>query len=373
MIEEKDKGQDLKGFLNLENNGKKNNILSKIILKLILIISLPIIIISSIIIIVFLLKDKNDNEGVNPNENNSEEKENEKKEDDKLKCAPGYYMPIDNIQQGNCQPCSTDNCEKCNDTQVNNKCLSCSNSFILTNDGNCTPYSFEAVYFTTYNDAKIYFFNGINYYANLVQELIINGTKISPPSYFYRFPLPGKHKVYILFDKLKLTSFLLMFNAINELLNISFSSNINSTNIKAFDAMLMDCKSLIEVNFSNLDTSNATRMASMFKGCDNLISVDLSVLNNLKLTDVESMFQDCFSLTNINLKNFNIEAVIIGKNMFKRCKSLTSIDLSSFNITNLVYMDYMFADCSSLKSLDLSNFKNNKYCIFLMCSMDAVI
>ena len=324
-MDEKDKGQELKGFLNLEipkEGGKENSILTKINLKLILKISLIIIFISFItFILIFLLKDKNNNKEGNKNENNKEKKENEKKEDDKLKCAPGYYMPIDNIKEGNCQPCSTDNCENCNGTQANNKCLNCYNSFVLTKDGNCTPYSFEGIYITTFNDEKVLFIRGISYYALYVQELVINGTRISPPSHTYRFPLPGKHNVRILFDTTQLTELNFMFNGINELLNISFSSNFNIKHINSFNGMFRDCKLLTAVNFSNLDTSNATDMSYMFEGCHNLTSVDISGLNNLQLNNINFMFQGCYSLTNINLKNFNTEAVILAHNMFKECKS----------------------------------------------------
>ena len=122
------------------------NLHKKINLKLILLIFLIIIIIGLLIfIIIMLVKDSPGKGEENQNEN---EKNNEsdkgKEEDDELKCDIGYFMPIDD--KGNCQPCSTNDCEICHGTKDNNTCSRCKYSFVLANDEFCIPYSFEAIY-----------------------------------------------------------------------------------------------------------------------------------------------------------------------------------------------------------------------------------
>ena len=117
------------------------NLHKKINLKLILLIFLIIIIIGLLIFIIIMVTKDSPGKG-EENENNGSDKG--KEEDDELKCDLGYFMPIDD--KGNCQPCSTSDCEICNGTKDNNTCSRCKYSFVLANDEFCIPYSFEAIY-----------------------------------------------------------------------------------------------------------------------------------------------------------------------------------------------------------------------------------
>ena len=218
-------------------------------------------------------------------------------------------MPTDNIGKGNCQKCSTNDCEKCYGTQTSNTCLNCFSSFVLTNDGNCISYSFEAIYFTDTDNKNIQLLSPYNYYPKYIKELVINNTRISSPSNSYTFQYKGKHKVHILFDISQLTTLETMFYSINGLLQISFTSKFDTKNINYFNRMFENCKSLIQINISSFDTSSVETMNNMFYNCEKLTSIDLSNFNNIKLKQLDHMLHGCSSLAYINITNFNTENV----------------------------------------------------------------
>jgi surface protein len=102
------------------------------------------------------------------------------------------------------------------------------------------------------------------YYMN-ISKLLINGTERNLSDYKNYLD----EEIYIIsitfFDKLN--SLRSMFRRRDNILNVYFSSNF--------------------------DTSSVTNMAYMFQYCESLISLDLSNFNTISVTNMELMFYSC--------------------------------------------------------------------------------
>lgn len=79
----------------------------------------------------------------------------------------------------------------------------------------------------------------------------------------------------------------------------------------------------------NLNTSDVTSMSNMFAGCKTLAEVDVSNFKTENVTDMSDMFSGCAKLEELNVKNFNTSNVTNMNGMFAGCTSLRRILASS--------------------------------------------
>lgn len=125
--------------------------------------------------------------------------------------------------------------------------------------------------------------------------------------------------------------------------------------------LFKDCKNIKSITFSNnIDTSNVTQTNSIFKGCSSLINLNLGSLDMCNVTNAYAMFKDCSSLTSLDLSGLNTSNLTYANSMFKGCNSLINLDLKGIDTSNIYDMAEMFSGCSSLTSLDLSSFNTIK-------------
>ena len=153
---------------------------------------------------------------------------------------------------------------------------------------------------------------------------------------------------------------LYIFFEFNNLVQINFNNNFNTSKVTNMSGMFWICKSLTSLDLSNFNTSKVTNMESMFSGSKTLTDLDLSNFNTSNVTDMSGMFAGCSSLMSLDLNNFNTSKVTDMRSMFSKCSSLTSLDLSNFNTSKVTDMSFIFSECSSLTGLDLSGFNTSK-------------
>jgi len=116
--------------------------------------------------------------------------------------------------------------------------------------------------------------------------------------------------------------------------------------IKSFEGLFDDCKTIEYIYFKKFYRTNITNMKKMFFKCTELKELDLS--------------------------NFNTNNVRDMVGMFSKCSKLRELNLSNFNTNNVRNMRYMFNACASLKELNLSNFNTNKVTIWEVCSLNVL-
>ena len=150
-----------------------------------------------------------------------------------------------------------------------------------------------------------------------------------------------------------------IFFSFNNLTQINFNDNFNTSKVASMGYMFLNCSSLTSLDLSSFNTSNVTAMGDMFRGCSSLVSLKLSSFNTSNVTHMNVMFYECSSITRLNLSSFNTSKVTHMNIMFFGCSSLISLDLSSFNTSRVIEMRGMFEGCSSLTSLDLSCFNTS--------------
>ena len=118
----------------------------------------------------------------------------------------------------NCQKCSTDNCEICHGTKLNNICISCKNKYNLI-DGKCLKISIiEATFYIDKSNLEIKL---INSKANVdLIEILVDETSIGS-NYNYLFSSIGNQHVKFLLNIEKCESLTGLFSSIYNL-NFSF-------------------------------------------------------------------------------------------------------------------------------------------------------
>lgn len=132
------------------------------------------------------------------------------------------------------------------------------------------------------------------------------------------------------------------------------------------------------ITFSDeLDTSNVVSMSCMFKACFDLNSVSFDNFNTSNVTDMSYMFQDCKSLTGITFNNFDTSNVTNMKLMFYNCENLVRLYLDNFDTSNATNMNRMFCGCKKLESIYVDSAKwtttnaDTGY-MFLECGTETV-
>ena len=142
--------------------------------------------------------------------------------------------------------------------------------------------------------------------------------------------------------------------------SISFSKDIDTSNVTDMSEMFDTCRNLTDLDISGFDTSNVTDMHFMFYDCRSLKSVDVSGFDTSNVTNMICMFFYCQNLTNLDVSGFDTSQVTDMFNMFFGCRSLTNLDVSGFDTRNVTNMGAMFADCRELTSIDVSGFDTSK-------------
>jgi surface protein len=137
---------------------------------------------------------------------------------------------------------------------------------------------------------------------------------------------------------------------------------VNST-LKDMSYMFEGCTSLISFS-SNLNTSEVTNMSYMFKDCLSLSNLSgISNWKTNKVNDMKCMFYNCIQLAHFpDISKWDTNKVEYMNGLFYNCSSLTYLpDISKWNISNVNNMSRIFCYCESLVSFpDISKWDTNK-------------
>ena len=154
--------------------------------------------------------------------------------------------------------------------------------------------------------------------------------------------------------------------------NISSIRVLIEPQIKSFEKLFEDCRSIESIIFKKFNRNNIINMNHIFYRCSSLKELNLSNFNTKNVTDMSHMYHECQSLKDLNISNFNTNKVTDTSQMFYECSSLKELNLSNFNTNNVTNMNSMFCWCSSLKEFNRSDFNTNNVTdishIFSRCS-----
>lgn len=143
-----------------------------------------------------------------------------------------------------------------------------------------------------------------------------------------------------------------MFSGKPAIGTITFSKNIDTSNVTNMSYMFYQCFKLTSIEFgANFDTSNVTSMECMFMECQSLKDVDLSGFNTSNVTNMNSMFSHCYGFTSLDLSMWDTSNVIIMTQLVQGCQNLTSVDLRGWDTSKVKYMSKMFNTCEKLKTI----------------------
>ncbi len=180
-----------------------------------------------------------------------------------------------------------------------------------------------------------------------------------------------------------------MFSGKSNIKSITFSNNIDTSDVTNMWGMFSGCSSLIDLDLSYLNTSNVTDMHNMFFGCVSLTNLDLSNFDMSNVTDIQSMFSSnsemslieiigienwdtsnfsnlyrvfysCSSLKSLNLNKWNTSLITNMQYAFYNCRSLENINLNNWDTSNVTNMMGVFGRCESLENINLNNWDTSK-------------
>ena len=373
-------------------------------LKKIIKIAIPILILLTIIAVIIyfsVIRKSNDKKSSSKNETFSSQPEPSDTIDitdiESKSCIEGYFIPIDDETQKDCQKCSLEGCQKCNGTYEKNECYSCgdllsiydSNNKIIKCDNICeigeeekcltcyenkteckscnlgytlvkgkciSEYLIKVTYLTLYPMEEL---DLISISASIyVHKMIIDGEYVSRISRTntYIFPEKGYHTVYFGFLQGTLFFENYIFYGRERIVSVSFLNFDEYIPAIDFKGMFSKCTNLTSVDLSKISFEMKYRydFIDMFYDCINLKHVNF---NNLFSDDVNNMFYNCISLISVDLSKINPIDTKNAEYMFYNCISLKSINFEGFYLKSLVNMNYMFYNCISLESIDLSDFR----------------
>jgi len=151
-----------------------------------------------------------------------------------------------------------------------------------------------------------------------------------------------------------------MFATCTGLASVKFGK-MDTSKVPSFEAVFAGCSKLKSVDLTGLSAASATSMAQMFLGCSTLSGVTLGTsLNTSRVKDFSLMFMDCTSLKTLSVSGLNTAAATTLSGMFYGCSKLGSLDLSTFKTSNVTDMSGMFYGCSSLNTLKMTNWNTGK-------------
>ena len=108
-------------------------------------------------------------------------------------------------------------------------------------------------------------------------------------------------------------------NYINENEEIKVIKIIVDYQIKTFEDLFSDCRSIESINFKKFYRNNIHNMSEMFYECSSVKELNLNNFNTNNVTDMISMFHGCTSLIELNLSNFNFNNETDIDEMFSKC------------------------------------------------------
>jgi len=146
---------------------------------------------------------------------------------------------------------------------------------------------------------------------------------------------------------------------------ISFSSNLNTSEVTNMSYMFKDCLSLTNLSgISNWKTNKVNDMKCMFYNCIQLANFpDISKWDTTKIEYMNGLFYNCSSLTSLpDISKWNTDNVYTMSSLFYNCLNLNEIpDISKWNMSSVSNICYMFFNCVSLEELpDISNWNTEK-------------
>ena len=255
--------------------------------------------------------------------------------------------------------------------------IKCDVGFKLVDDKCSIDYFIKAVYLSKANE-NIRLISD-EYSLNKIKKMIIDGKTVNPTKNF-TFNENGTHIILYSFFPFNISTkneAIGIFNGIENLLNVEFSSYNDDYPDVRFIKIFNNCINLISVDFSKISfyktghslydySEYFNLMDYMFNNCINLKFVNFSITIAPYCIDILSskfMFNNCISLTSIDLSVFCFAYGVIENyksdlnNMFSNCISLKVINLGydyHSDSSHPINMSYMFYNCSSLTSIDLS-------------------
>ena len=256
--------------------------------------------------------------------------------------------------------------------------IKCDVGYKLDYYGQCNvDYFIKAIYSSKANEYIRLISDEYN--LNKIRTMIIDGKYIKPTKY-YTFNEYGSHTILFSFFPYNISTkneAIGIFNGIENLLNVEFSSYKDDYPDVRFIKMFNNCINLISVDFSKIsfyETSYSIYDYSeyfnifdyTFNNCINLKYVNFSISIPpvcITIHSTKFMFNNCISLTSINLSVFcydfdNYENIKSSgsNNMFSNCISLKEINSGyTFFSNDPTNVSYMFYNCSLLTSVDLSS------------------
>ena len=129
-------------------------------------------------------------------------------------------------------------------------------------------------------------------------EIYINGERMFPFNYAYRFEQPGKYKIIYKFNK-PLTSAAYLFYDVNNMVSIDLT-NFDTRYLNITSSMFEYCDKLESINFTNFNVNNLVYTDSMFHGCGRLKEIELPKLNMSKIKNRCDMFKGCYAKVSKN-------------------------------------------------------------------------
>ena len=223
---------------------------------------------------------------------------------------------------GGCEIGELEKCKSCG--SVSGECGECNDGYTLNSNGKCIgDFHMFAKYRTTEENEYVQLMS-----ATTIIRMTINNTLIPNPKYYYTFPLPGEHSIYVKFSSS--ISFMDLFYNIIHLTYIEFLPKAKNFYIYYMNDCFCGCVNLEYADLSNLDLTNNRCFMNFFKG-------------DKKLKEVKFPAE---SFSNIYWYY----------RMFYECESLTSVDMSKVHNSNGEYFYEMFYGCTKLKSINLGGF-----------------
>ncbi len=192
--------------------------------------------------------------------------------------------------------------------------------------------------------------NDWDYTLDEVNNVIIlncyTGSDINVMVYSYYNINDKVYKTNIISDGRKLEKF--MFSGKSRIKSITFSDELDTSNVVSMSRMFKSCFDLTSISFNNFNTRNVTDMSYMFEDCRSLTGIDSNNFDTSNVTNMEFMFYNCEKLVRLYLDNFNTSNVTDMSYMFCGCKELTSIYVEATKwITTNADTNRMFLDCGT--------------------------
>jgi len=146
-----------------------------------------------------------------------------------------------------------------------------------------------------------------------------------------------------------------LFFDFQNLTNITFNNNFDTSHVKNFSIMFYKDYRLKEIDVSSFNTENATTLNSLFHDCTSLEKINgLNSFNTKNVNDFGFMFK-LNKISEIDVSNFDTSNVVSTSHMFSDCTNLITLNLSNFDTKNTFRTDGMFENCTNLKTIYTSD------------------